>query len=66
MIEVIEDVKKVTEERHFYSKNHAKLTYFHLIFPSFQYYAALIYTWNPIYVEYISAVINKADALPTN
>ena len=42
VIEVIEDVKKVTEERHFYSKNHAKLTYFHLIFPSFQYYAALI------------------------
>ena len=50
----------------FLLKNHAKLTYFHLIFPSFQYYAALIYTWNPIYVEYISDVINKADALPTN
>ena len=50
----------------FLLKNHAKLTYFHLIFPSFQYYAALSRTWNPIYVEYISDVINKAGALPTN
>ena len=50
----------------FLRKNHAKLTYFHLIFPSFQYYAALIYTWNPVYVEYKSDVINKAAALPPN
>ena len=28
----------------FLLKNHAKLTYFHLIFSSFQYYSALIYT----------------------
>ena len=65
MIEVTEGVKK-WQKKGILLKNHAKLTYFHLIFSSFQYFTVLICTWNPIYVEYISDVINKAAALPPN